>query len=399
MAEPILRPRYFEGQVLGAADLEAGLAYTRGRQARHDRLAHSWGIVEGLALTSTPATSDAGDAYVTATLGAGVAVDGNGREIVVAADQVLSHELFVQLNVHTSGAPPETWYPVFLVGLDEPASEQRAFLGACAPAGESSRIREGFELSFGRPGDERGLEDQSVIDLADEGTAAAADRRWRVLVGYVQWAPAVAGGRFAAVTDEHDGIGRRYAGVRADEVAARGNGLVFRNGDAGEAGSPVVQIETTDEGGELSFGLDNGSGSVTKLFTVNAKGDVGAKGKLTGALATGTIQMESGEIFDGATPPLPSTVTQKQIDDGDAVVHIQLVPRPSGRFPPNEPAGSTRVWVSFPLLCELDADGRVSSVVRWQYLSGGTAPANETVDWPASCHYTLFAVVKPEKER
>jgi hypothetical protein len=42
------RPRFFEGQYLGAADLAACVDYTRIRSARHELGAHVWGIAAGL---------------------------------------------------------------------------------------------------------------------------------------------------------------------------------------------------------------------------------------------------------------------------------------------------------------------------------------------------------------
>ena len=44
------RPRFFEGQFLSAADLEAAVAYQRTTQARHAMGAHTWGIAQGLTL-------------------------------------------------------------------------------------------------------------------------------------------------------------------------------------------------------------------------------------------------------------------------------------------------------------------------------------------------------------
>ena len=46
--DTIERPVYYEGQYLGAADLQVGLDYLRGQEARHLRTAHTWGILEGL---------------------------------------------------------------------------------------------------------------------------------------------------------------------------------------------------------------------------------------------------------------------------------------------------------------------------------------------------------------
>ena len=44
------RPRFFEGQFLGADDLDAFLRYAREQDARHMLGAHTWGIVTGIEL-------------------------------------------------------------------------------------------------------------------------------------------------------------------------------------------------------------------------------------------------------------------------------------------------------------------------------------------------------------
>lgn len=42
------RPRYFDGQLLTAADFAAEQEYLLERHRRHNRLAHGWGVAEGL---------------------------------------------------------------------------------------------------------------------------------------------------------------------------------------------------------------------------------------------------------------------------------------------------------------------------------------------------------------
>jgi hypothetical protein len=41
------RPRFVEGQYIGADDLDAIVAYHRSRQAEHQLAAHSWGSRAG----------------------------------------------------------------------------------------------------------------------------------------------------------------------------------------------------------------------------------------------------------------------------------------------------------------------------------------------------------------
>src|SRR4051812_37274017 len=84
------RPRFFEGQYLGADDLTAAVAYNRLQNARHALGAHTWGIASGLQLKETPLQGVKVDIYVMP----GYAWDGFGRPIVVLAPYKIPAELF-----------------------------------------------------------------------------------------------------------------------------------------------------------------------------------------------------------------------------------------------------------------------------------------------------------------
>ena len=73
---PPERTRFFAGQLLTAADLEREQTYARERRRLHNRLFHRPGVVGGLAVT----VAEDGRAV---TVGAGLALDPRGREIVV----------------------------------------------------------------------------------------------------------------------------------------------------------------------------------------------------------------------------------------------------------------------------------------------------------------------------
>ena len=51
MSDQIARPVFYEGQILGAVDLQAAVEYSRGQEARHERYLHTWGIASGLELS------------------------------------------------------------------------------------------------------------------------------------------------------------------------------------------------------------------------------------------------------------------------------------------------------------------------------------------------------------
>ena len=209
MSDQIERPVYFEGQILGAGDLGAAVGYGRGQMARHASLLHTWGIASGLELTAEDKERNS-TKYKDITASAGMAIDGTGREIVVPAAEHLDPELFLDLNI----AVADAWHPVFLVGRDEdPAVE--AFAEASCGSTQARRKIEGYEITFGRPGDELDLDKQTAAGLTD-----APDGGWKVLLGFVKWNSTIE--RFSDLADSSGGIGRRYAGALADEVVARG---------------------------------------------------------------------------------------------------------------------------------------------------------------------------------
>lgn len=74
MTDGVVRARFAEGQFLGADDLVAEQTYRDGAARRHVVGGHSWGVVRGLELS---ARAD------TLVVGAGFAVDGHGRGLVV----------------------------------------------------------------------------------------------------------------------------------------------------------------------------------------------------------------------------------------------------------------------------------------------------------------------------
>jgi hypothetical protein len=340
-----------------------------------------WGIAEGLELSSTDKQTLTGSPYKEITLSPGVAIDGTGREIVVPEAEKLKEDLFDQLNVAIADA--NAWYPVLLTGRDEPASQTTVAVGACYSAQPTRRV-EGFDVSFGAPGDELDLATQPAPDVA-EGPRSAA---WTMLLGFVQWDAAIK--RFTAVTEASGGIGRRYAGVQADVVAARSGQLTIRTRSDNEAGKPALVMNETDEW-VLQFGKLTAQGAVTPVLSVNEKGDVKAEGKFIGALTTGSIQVESGIATDGMILPLPPGITQKQVDDGEAVVQVHI----SLWLDENAaPANSTLTGnlAAIPREIWVDNERRVHCRVRWFQLGGTTIE-----DHSSACNYLVLASVKDKK--
>ena len=313
-----LRPAFHEGQVLASADLSATVEYARAAAARHARYLHEWGIAEGLGLVTASRTDPAtGARFAEVTISAGTAIDGTGREIVVPEPVVLRESDFEAVN---GAAQPTTEpFPVFLTAVDrDPAAAPRP--DSCGSTAAATRAEESFQVLFGRLGDERLVADQVPPAV---GTAPADPPvRWLVLLGYVQWAE----GHFTGVTAKARGVSPRYAGVRADTVAARSGTLTLRTGQAAQEGKPAVVL-SGDDPPSLIFGLYQGNGAVDPLLTVAANGNLAIKGSFSGRMSVGSVLVASGTATDGMLLPLPTGVTAEQVSDGRAVLHVQVTPR------------------------------------------------------------------------
>jgi hypothetical protein len=362
------RPAFFEGQVLAAADLTSTVEYSRAESARHDRYLHDWGIADGLDLTSVPKSDSAGN-FVEVTLQPGMATDGTGREIVVPAPVRLSETDFAQVN----GASPQAgaFYPVLLHGIDSDAPAPPLTTGGCGPASQPTRTLESFGISFGGLGAELLLDDQPAPDVS-AGPGPAAGRPWEILTGFVQWDNA--NKRFTAAS----GAGRRYAGVKADTVAARGGTLALRAQPSPVPGQPALLV-----GGDppaLTFGLYKGGNAVDPRLTVSAQGDVIATGTIKGALTQGEIRVQSGTASNGIILQLPPGITEDQVARGAVILHLHLTPH----TPQSTATGSSYV----PIECNVDADRRVHCRVQ-------VTPPGPISPQPGAADYLMVATVGP----
>jgi len=337
------RPAFFEGQILAAADLTSAVDYGRAQVARHERYLHSWGIAEGLGLSKTSKTDlTSGKKYVEVALAKGVAVDGTGREIVVAEPYTLSTTEFASAN---PTALTNTDYPILLHGLDTNPPAAPLTTGACGAANQPTRTQEGFGVTYGSPGAEIGLDEQKVPDES-AGPSPDVTQHWEILVGHVRWDPSIGQFTDATVT------GRRYAGVMADTVAARSGTLTLQSQPIATLGQPVLVV-----GGDpplLRFGLYKGGTDIDARLTVTAQGDVTATGVIKGALTEGEIRVQSGSITDGLIIPLPQGITQDKVDQGKVIVHLFLAP--------HTPQTSPATWY-VPVDCSVDSGRQLTCQV------------------------------------
>ena len=146
------RPKFFEGQYLGADDLKLLVDYLRIQDARHTLGLHTWGIATGLELTERLTADDSIEVY----LQPGYAFDGYGRPIVVLAPYKIPEEMF--------SSAPSGLLPVWI------RYEQHDFQGVrrgfenCGTDDTFERVAESFAVEVGA---RNSLSDrQSGINLA-----------------------------------------------------------------------------------------------------------------------------------------------------------------------------------------------------------------------------------------
>jgi len=117
--KPFERLRFFAARLLTAADFSLEQNYFRGKQKLHNRALHGFGIVSGLQVTV-----QSGKVVVAA----GLALDCEGNELVVATDESLA-------------GPPASWQTAY-VNLHYAEQE----LNEGAAASEATIIRESTVL-------------------------------------------------------------------------------------------------------------------------------------------------------------------------------------------------------------------------------------------------------------
>ncbi|GLY05340.1 hypothetical protein [Actinoplanes sp. NBRC 101535] len=358
----VQRPTFFEGQILSAADLTATVDHARNHAARHDRYLHEWGIAEGLTLVAEPRTEPSG--AVTVTLRPGVAVDGTGREILVPAPVTLSETQFGETV--GSGSSPADRHPVLLAGLDrEPVAT-----GLLDDTG-ADRIDESYQVLFRRAGDERLVAEQvppAVGDGPGDGTEP-----WLILIGYVTWRD----DHFTAVTTTGP-VPVRYAGVRADTVAARSGALALRaRPEPAQGGSVLTVADSTG----LTFGRFRADGSVDPLLVVTPDGDLTVRG--SGAQRPGTTSVASGVATDGMVLPLPAGVDETRVTNGATLLHITVTPQSSGVAPATD-----GVWLPGTVDCSVDEDRRLRCRIRWLRVD---ASGPQWHDLPGAASFLVLA--------
>jgi hypothetical protein len=361
MTNPIARPTFYEGEILPAADLGATVDYARNQMARQSRYLHTWGIATGLVLKDP------------ATLTAGIAIDGTGREIVVPDDVQLDPSTF-DVFIQADG----TYYPVYLNGVDQAAAPASSLTGACGGSQPTS-MQETYSITFGAPGSELQVATQTppaITDGPDGGNSSV----WLVLVGFVTWDRTNSVFQSAVTNNPVTNIGPQYVGVNAAQVVSGSGSLLLATHPATPQGSgPVMAVQIQEaSNGQMVFGKLGTDGTVTPALTVKANGDLIATGLISGASIPVKVQAQSGVACDGMVLPLPLG-----IDPSNSTIHVQVSMRYDLAL---LPIGST--VIALPLECTVDpSTRRVSSRLQLWDTSNW---ANGPVITPAACDYLVI---------
>jgi len=148
------RPQFFEGQYLGADDLESIVEYLRVTSARQNLGHHSWGVVAGLNLVSQSISDTAVEYYIQP----GVAIDGYGRIIIVNNPARIETEQFVSIG----SGNVDVW-----IRYDESEFEAtREGFNACSAKDEYARIKETYKIEVGNKTNI--LDHQSGVSVDDK---------------------------------------------------------------------------------------------------------------------------------------------------------------------------------------------------------------------------------------
>lgn len=385
MATSIVRPRYSEGQVLAAADLEAQVAYGRVDSAIHERTEHIGGIAAGLGLVlRDEQVSPAGTTYGELWVEAGVAVDASGRRIAVAEDERVTERSFVTAGVWSGSDPPTTLYPVFLVATEAPVTSRAA--GRCG-VDAPTRTAETFQIEFDRPGTEQAV----LRPTATAAPAAGPGTGGKVLLGFVTWDNTVVPGR-GGFTSALRGpeIGVRYAGVRASSVVPHRGRLVLATGE-GDPRFVLVLSQDAEGKAKLQFGRQQGTAAPSELFSVDEKGDAVVAGKINSAIPQLPVQM-AGSLSHGLRLPLPPSIEEEMVTGGRVTLQYLVSPR----LPPAAiqtlivgagPATVSEEAFATAIECWVDADRRLHCRFRWQ----STLTATNTAVTAGVADYLLTA--------
>jgi hypothetical protein len=346
VADPVKRVHYFDHQFLRADDFTAEQAYHQSLRRLHNRLLHTWGIAEGLEVSFQGGASSV-------TVSPGVAIDNNGREIVVTEDtpvellnQPADTEVYVTISyseeetdgTQETGAEGNTRYterPQFVALRNAPSDPGNRLVLARA-------TRTGTEVTALDTSDRRvagaagGLLDVLGLGLRDPNIASTSWVRLRL---------EAAGRANVSGSLSVSGALSVANALSVGGVNMPGTGSVALTGNVGTRGiSPVAAhsgwaggIHTYDLEAEASIWARNaifvdGTLSVGTMNTANATLEVAGSLLVSG---NSPITMQKSVLRLG-TPPGSTAAADEVVGAvgfvGTGIRHGQLAYRPTRGF-------------------------------------------------------------------
>jgi hypothetical protein len=242
------RPRFYEGQYLGAADLTAAVEYGRAQLSRVLLGAHRWGIALGLDLVEV----DGPNATVDVFVNPGFGWDGFGRPLLVPTPTKLDAAQFAQFDAgFVSGAnppPAPILVPVWLEYDELLSSPPAPGFETCDDAVAFARVQETFRIVVGpkqQLSDRQSqieiagrsmYADQALVtfdpaamtvydaDVPQQGLPVDVTSHWLLPLGLVAWQPGDPGSFAKRSADQKakSELQRQYCGAVARSIEANG---------------------------------------------------------------------------------------------------------------------------------------------------------------------------------
>ncbi|MDT4939249.1 MAG: hypothetical protein QOG80_2920, partial [Pseudonocardiales bacterium] len=260
------RPRFYEGQYLGAADLTAAVDYGRSQLSRVLLAAHRWGIALGLDLVEV----DGPNATVDVFVNPGFAWDGFGRPLLVTTPTKLPVVQFAQFDagfVPGGSQPDPILVPVWLEYDEVLSRPPAAGFETCNDSSAFARVQESFRIVVGpkqQLSDRQSqievasrsmYAEQALItfdaaamtvydaDIPQQGLPVDVTSQWLVPLGLLAWQPGSPGSFVKRSADQKSTSDRQrqYCGAVAGSIEANGGHVTVH--DRGAAYSSDVTGE------------------------------------------------------------------------------------------------------------------------------------------------------------
>lgn len=278
--DDVKRVLYYEKQFLRPRDFQDEQAYHIEMRRRHNIAHHTWGIVTGLEITQDAATE-------IWSVQPGMAVDGYGREIFVAAPVPLDIEAIrARLAGETSPTPLKIWLAQRLEKTDRPEPGYET----CDQPNPFTRVRETFRLIYqdDPPGHEQTIVPQPFEKLVDDPGSTP----WPVYLGVITWDPVAREITAVTTEDARDRQKRQYLGAVAAEILAPQPNLLIKSRNYL---SPLPPDPANPEYNGVAAKVE-GTLQIERLLTANQ--DVHVRGKVgIGTNSPGTALEVTGNIL------------------------------------------------------------------------------------------------------